>query len=126
MGEILSTWHRAPSVPPHKPAPAPAKHRSPRCLDALLPPEKEADSAGKRLYAIHQSLDDEPLPERMEEASCGPAAKHLAHLALRAAEAGGTPEDWRGWITEQVPEVSPTLLAEAEECMRDSGLWPWN
>jgi hypothetical protein len=85
-----------------------------------------SDGVGKRLAAIHSGLDDQPMPERIDEASCGPAVKHLAHLALRTSVAGGTPSAWRAQVTEQVPEMSPQLLAEAEQCMREGGLWPWN
>ena len=84
------------------------------------------DGVGNRLAAIHPGLHDQPLPERMDEASCGPAVKHLAHLALCTSSAGGTASDWRSSVSEQVPQVSPKLLAEAEQCMREGGLWPWN
>lgn len=84
------------------------------------------ESVGSRLEAIHNAVADEPLPEGLDEASCGPAVKHLAHLALHTANAGGTPEEWRAWISEHVPEASAKLLAETEECMHDAGLWPWN
>lgn len=82
--------------------------------------------AGARLDALHRGLVAEPLPERIDAASCGPAVKHLAHLAMRAAQADGTPDQWRAWVAAHVPEVSPIMLAEAEECMREGGLWPWN
>jgi hypothetical protein len=84
------------------------------------------EGVGARLAAVHRGGVAETLPERIEAASCGPAVKHLAHLAMRAAEAGGTPDQWRAWVAAHVPEVSPTLLVEAEDCMHDVGLWPWN
>jgi hypothetical protein len=84
------------------------------------------DALSSRLCAIHAAHVGEPLPERIEEASCGPHVKQLAHLAMFSAEAGGTPGEWRAWVRTHVPEVSPQLLAEAEECMRTGGLWPWN
>jgi hypothetical protein len=80
----------------------------------------------EQLRQVHDELGDEPLPERFEEASCGPHAKHLAHVALHAAGLGSTQEEWRAWVTQQVPEASSKLIAEAEECMRTSGTWPWN
>lgn len=79
-----------------------------------------------RLRRIHDRFGDDPLPERFEEASCGPHAKHLAHLAMHAADAGGTRDEWLSWVRRHVPEASPTLIVEAEECMRSSGTWPWN
>jgi hypothetical protein len=84
------------------------------------------DTLAGRLQAVHDRLADEPLPERLAEASCGPNVKHLAHLALHAATAGATPEQWRAWARAHVPEASTKLLVEAEECMRSGGLWPWH
>jgi hypothetical protein len=83
------------------------------------------ETVGDRLLAVHSGFIDGPLPERFEEASCGPHAKHLAYLAIQAAEVGGTPDQWRSWVGEHVPEASSELLVEAEECMRGSGVWPW-
>ena len=71
-------------------------------------------------------VNDEPLPEDLERASCGPLVKHLAHLAMHAAQAGATVEQWRAWVRTHASEASPTLLAEAEECMHSAGLWPWH
>jgi hypothetical protein len=82
-------------------------------------------SIGRRLQAIHDGTITTPLPEWLEGAACGPAAKHLAHLALHTAEAGGTEDDWRAWVHKHVPEVSEPLLDEAADCMRTAGLWPW-
>lgn len=83
------------------------------------------DGPGLRLQAVHLEIVGEPVPEWLEEASCGPAAKHLAHLAMHAAETGQTAAQWRVWIHTHAPDVSPELFAEAEECMRHAGLWPW-
>jgi hypothetical protein len=52
-------------------------------------------SVGERLQAIHSGTVDEPLPEWLEQASCGPAVKHLSHLAMHTAMAGGSEADWR-------------------------------
>lgn len=68
---------------------------------------------------------DAPLPEWLENASCAPAVKHLAHLAMFTADEGGNEAAWRDWVRTNVPEASETLLNEAEECMRSAGLWPW-
>lgn len=81
-------------------------------------------SVGQRLQEIHGRVDG-PLPEWLEEASCGPAVKHLAHLAMHTADAGGSAADWRAWVHDHVPEASDKLVAEAAECMHGAGLWPW-
>lgn len=81
---------------------------------------------GARLQAVHSGMAAEPLPEWLEEASCGPAVKHLAHLAMHTADAGGSEADWRSWVYEHVPDASDLLLAEAAECMHGAGLWPWH
>lgn len=84
-----------------------------------------ADSLADQLRNAHDRVADEPLPEGLNGASCGPKVKHLAHLAMRAAEAGATVEQWRAWVRAHVSEASPKMLAEAEECMHNSGVWPW-
>lgn len=82
-------------------------------------------SVGQRLQAVHTGVDTGPLPEWLEEASCGPAVKHLAHLALHTAASGGSEADWRSWVDHNVPEASDELMGEASECMHGAGLWPW-
>jgi len=50
--------------------------------------------AGTRLDELLPGLVAEPRPERIEAASCGPAVKHLAHLAMRmhcVPATGGSP-----------------------------------
>lgn len=84
------------------------------------------DHLTNRMQVLHERLIDKPLPEELNRASCGPHAKHLAHLAMHAAASGATAEQWRASVRGHAPETSPTLLAEAEECMRGSGLWPWH
>lgn len=84
-----------------------------------------SDSVGVQLQAIHEQTIDEPLPEWLDGAACGPAVKHLAHIAMHTAEAHGSEAQWRQWIHTRVPAVSDTLIDEAEECMRSAGLWPW-
>lgn len=76
------------------------------------------DPPGARLLAVHEKVLDEPLPEWLEEAPCGPG-KHLAHLALRASEAGQTAEQWRVWGQHS------RARGVAEQCMHAAGLWPW-
>lgn len=82
-------------------------------------------SVGGRLQAVHNGVIDEPLPEWLEGAACGPAVKHLAHLAMHTANAGGTVAEWRAWVHANIPEASEKLIAEAEQCMHSAGLWPW-
>jgi hypothetical protein len=82
-------------------------------------------SLGARLQAVHERLDGEPMPEWLEGASCGPAAKHLAHLAIHIAAAGGSQADWQAWIGTHVGEVPVNVLTDATECMRTAGMWPW-
>jgi hypothetical protein len=83
-------------------------------------------SVGERLQTIHDHIVDEPLPEWLDQASCGPAVKHLSHLAMHTAAGGGSEADWRLFVRDNAPEVSDQLMAEAVECMRGAGLWPWN
>lgn len=66
--------------------------------------------------------------EALDGASCSPRAKELAIGAIAEAHHGGTPETWRSGVTGRCGHGEGTLeaLREAEECMRSSGLWPWN
>ncbi len=84
-----------------------------------------SDHAGGRLQQVHAEVVDEPLPEWLEAAACGPAVKHLAHLAMHTAEAHGSEAEWRQWVRMRAPEVTDKLVDEAEDCMRGAGLWPW-
>lgn len=85
-----------------------------------------SEHVGERLQDLHARVIDEPLPEWLEGAACGPAVKHLAHLAMHTADAHGTEAAWRQWVHANAPEVSNKLIDEAEECMRGAGLWPWH
>lgn len=80
---------------------------------------------GQHLQDINSRIADEPLPEWLEQAACGPAVKQLALLAMHTANAGGSRSDWESWVHENVPEASDKLLADAVECMHSAGLWPW-
>lgn len=83
------------------------------------------EGVGAQLQRLHQAMGDMPLPEGLEGASCSPAVKHLAHLAMHTADNGGTREQWQARVHELVPDVSPALMTEAEQCMHEAGLWPW-
>ncbi len=68
---------------------------------------------------------DPALAEWLEGASCGPRVKALAVRAVHAAAAGASAERWQRDLLAEHPDAS-VLLAEAEECMRGAGLWPWH
>jgi hypothetical protein len=67
---------------------------------------------------------DPALVEWLEEASCGPHVKALAVRAADAAGRGVSAVQWRHDLLAEHPDAS-ALVAEAEECMRGAGLWPW-
>lgn len=75
-------------------------------------------------WASLPPVSNPALAEWMGEASCGPHVKALAVLAVDAASQGVSAEQWRQDLLATHPDAS-ALLAEAEECMRDAGLWPW-
>lgn len=62
----------------------------------------------------------------LEGAACSPAAKRLAAEAISIASRGGSPEEWRTAAEGERQGQAAALLEEAEECMRTSGIWPWN
>jgi hypothetical protein len=68
---------------------------------------------------------DPSLAEWLEGASCGPHLKAVAVRAVRAAATGVGADQWRRDLLAQHPDAS-ALVAEAEECMRGAGLWPWH
>ena len=67
---------------------------------------------------------DPALAEWLEGASCGPHVKALAVRAADAAGRGVSAAQWRHDLLAEHPDAS-ALVAEAEECMRGAGLWPW-
>ena len=67
---------------------------------------------------------DPAMVEWLEGASCSPRVKALAVRAVDAASKGVDGDRWRTELLAEHPE-SQALLAEAEECMRAAGLWPW-
>ena len=67
---------------------------------------------------------DPALVEWLEGASCGQHVKALAVRAVHAASQSVSAGQWRRDLLTEHPDAS-ALLAEAEECMRGSGLWPW-
>jgi hypothetical protein len=86
------------------------------------------------LASLHESLaalrgdllvDPRNEVEGLDRASCPPHVKHLAVLAVGASSEGMSADQWRAWVTGGAGEMVVPLLAEAETCMKDSGLWPW-
>ncbi|MGH3226651.1 MAG: hypothetical protein ACRDPY_49570 [Streptosporangiaceae bacterium] len=75
-------------------------------------------------WAVLPETGDPALAEWLEGASCGPHVKALAVRAAGAASRGISAAQWRHDLLAAHPDV-PALLAEAEECMRGAGLWPW-
>ncbi len=75
-------------------------------------------------WASLTEASDPALAEWLESASCGP---HVKALAVRAAEAAGRgigADRWRHDLLAEHPDAS-ALVAEAEACMHEAGLWPW-
>ncbi len=65
-------------------------------------------------------------PEGLDHASCAPAVKYMAEVGIGAAARGCSRDGWRTEVAKTLdPDDAERQLAEAEECMRHSGLWPW-
>lgn len=81
----------------------------------------------RALIDTHEELLDASFggAEGLDGASCGPHLKHLAQLAIGASSEGVTADRWRSWIIDGVGQQAAPLVAEAEACMREAGLWPW-
>ncbi len=67
------------------------------------------------------------VAEGLDAASCGPHAKTLAIEGIAIAEEGGTADEWRRTVETRHHDHPGWRehLAEAERCMRASGIWPW-
>jgi hypothetical protein len=76
-------------------------------------------------WASMPSASDPALVEWLEGASCGPHVKALAVRATDAAGRGVSAAQWRHDLLAEHPGAL-ALLAEAEDCMRSAGLWPWS
>ncbi len=75
-------------------------------------------------WADLSGSDDPALVAWLADASCGPHVKALVVQAVHASDRGVSAARWRSDLLAEHPGAS-TLLAEAEECMRGAGLWPW-
>ncbi len=75
-------------------------------------------------WADLSASGDPALVAWLEDASCDPHVKALVVRAVHASERGLSAGRWRIELLAEHPEAS-ALLAEAEQCMRSSGLWPW-
>lgn len=70
---------------------------------------------------------DQPIAEVLSSASCDPACQAIAACAIGAWQEGWTPAQWRqDALARQRDDKEVQLIAEAEDCMRGSGLWPWS
>lgn len=76
-------------------------------------------------WAEYLPLWDEPITEGLQRSSCAPACKAIC--AAGAWERGWTADKWRLDVMSKHPEEDELqLIADAEGCMRRSGLWLWN
>ena len=66
-------------------------------------------------------------PEGLDHASCSPKVKYFAEVGMGAAARGCSRDGWRTEIAKTLDASdADRQLEEAEECMRHSGLWPWD
>lgn len=63
--------------------------------------------------------------EGLDRASCSPAVTYLAQIGMGAAARGCSAAGWRTEVSKVRGPEGVRQLVEAEECMRQSGLWPW-
>lgn len=78
-------------------------------------------------WAEYLPVWDEPIVEEFQRASCHVACKAIATCAAQAWNRGWTAEQWRtDLLSRHHEEEDLQLIAQAEDCMRSSGLWLWN
>ncbi len=75
-------------------------------------------------WADLSAAGDPALAAWLEDASCDPHVKALVVRAVHASNQGISAARWRRELLAEHPGAA-ALLAEAEQCMRGSGLWPW-
>jgi len=63
--------------------------------------------------------------EGLDRAACSPAVIYLAQVGMGAAARGCSAEGWRAEVGKSRGPEAARQVDEAEECMRQSGLWPW-
>jgi hypothetical protein len=82
----------------------------------------------ERLAALHAADLSDPRfsAEGLDAAMCGPQVQHMAQYAIAAAYHGLDAETWRASIMAEAGPDAARLVADAEECMRGSGIWPWH
>ena len=85
--------------------------------------ERAFRQAVAELDALAESVGEGA--EGLDRASCSPAVVHLAQVGMGAAARGCTAEGWRTEILKAREPEATRQVAEAEDCMRKSGLWPW-
>lgn len=64
--------------------------------------------------------------EGLDRASCSSAVVYLAQVGMGAATRGCSAEGWRAEVVKSRGPEGARQIDEAEECMRRSGLWPWD
>lgn len=64
--------------------------------------------------------------EGLDTAVCGAQVKHLAQYAIAAADHGVDAAHWRETIVTEAGPEATRLVDQAEECMREAGIWPWH
>ena len=79
---------------------------------------------GDMAWADLAASEDPVLVEWLEGASCGPHVKAIVVHAVHASDRGISAAQWRRDMLAEHQDAA-VLLAEAEECMHSSGLWPW-
>lgn len=64
--------------------------------------------------------------EALDGAACAPQIKYLAKVGIGAAARGCSKEGWRTEVCKAWGPDAGAELDEAEQCMRQAGLWPWH
>ena len=82
---------------------------------------------GPAEWAQYWPVYDVLVAEGLQSASCSPACKAIATCVACAWQRGWTDIQWRqDLLRRHHSEEDLHLIAQAEECMHASGLWPWN
>lgn len=82
---------------------------------------------GPAQWAQYWPMYDVLVAEGLQGASCSPACKAIATCVACAWQRGWSDIQWRqDLMLRHHSDDDLRLIAQAEECMHASGLWPWN
>ncbi len=93
------------------------------------PVKADAEDDARAFHEAAAELDDlagsAAAAEIFGGVACPPVPIYLAQVGMSAAIRGCSAEGWRAEVSKIRGPEAAEQLDQAEACMRESGLWPW-